>query len=187
MKWFYEGWRWRSRPPRPYRQSDRVLEVPKNVLQATIDVLRGNPRNETCCFWYGTEPAPHRALVKAIVVPKQMSRPGNYDVPAYAIAEISANTLHRGWVNLAQIHSHPGTSVEHSRYDDTRAISISVLSLVFPHYGNWSGVWPSGIGVHEYQIDYWHMLENAVATQRIQIRQPMNASLLDLRQIARTR
>jgi len=181
VKWLYEGWRWRAKPPRRYAEHGRVLEVPKNVLQATVDILRGNGANETCCFWYGTEPGPDRARVEAVVVPRQISSPGNYRVTADAVAQVSANTLARGWVNLAQIHSHPGEGVEHSRYDDAHAISINVMSLVFPSYGNWSGKWPAGIGIHEHQVDYWHMLPDGLAARRIQVIDPARAVLIDLR------
>ncbi|WP_245484112.1 Mov34/MPN/PAD-1 family protein [Rhizobium ruizarguesonis] len=62
------------------------------------------------------------------------------------------------WRPLAQIHSHPGFDTEHSRYDDVMTSSRKILSVVFPAYGKLVASWPDGLGVHEWQVDYWHML-----------------------------
>jgi len=43
------------------------------------------------------------------------------------------------------------------------------LSVVFPAYGLWRRVWPDGVGVHEFQDDYWHLLSPEVAAARVVI------------------
>jgi hypothetical protein len=85
-------------------------------------------------------------------------------------------------VNLSQIHTHPGLGVEHSRYDDAHANSRRALSVVLPFYGRWHGVWPRGIGVHEFQSSYWHLLSDADAGRRVAIGGAgIPARLVDLR------
>ena len=66
------------------------------------------------------------------------------------------------------MHSHPGLSVEHSTYDDRMASSRRALSLVFPCYGRCpNAAFPTGVGVHEWQSDYWHLLDLERARRRV--------------------
>lgn len=71
------------------------------------------------------------------------------------------------WKPLAQIHSHPGIRVEHSNYDDRMMSSRRALSLVFPAYGHPRSSFPHGVGVHEWQNEYWHLLDEAKAKRRV--------------------
>jgi len=171
----------RPPPPQPYQPHAAVLYVPKVALEKTVEVLRSAGRIETCCFWYGRDLPEQCGRVEAVVVPRQRGTWGNYDVSADAIAAVSAAMRAERWVMLAQVHSHPGDGVEHSRYDDARAISRSVLSLVFPRYGCWVGPWPNAAGVHEFQINYWHLLPTADAARRIVVESTDAMSFLDLR------
>lgn len=86
-----------------------------------------------------------------------------------------------GWKNLSQVHSHPGTMVEHSPYDDQMAVSRHSLSIVFPRYGNWGGRWSKGVGIHEWQAGYWHLLDDVAAANRVAIVDGSKAELLDFR------
>jgi len=47
------------------------------------------------------------------------------------------------------------------------ASSRKSLSLVFPAYGKWTAPFPQGVGVHEWQSDYWHLLDERTATRRV--------------------
>lgn len=93
---------------------------------------------------------------------------GNYAISPQALGQIVAR-LADGWKPLAQIHSHPGIGVEHSNYDDKMISSRKILSLVFPRYGHFAGRFPSGVGVHELQDGYWHLLDEADAMRRVVI------------------
>ena len=108
-------------------------------------------------------------FVKAVIVPFQINRWGNYHIPSASISAVSAATRAAGWVCLAQIHSHPGSFVEHSRYDDEHASSQRILSVVIPKYGRWREPWPQRVGIHEYQNGYWHQLSDTDAAMRVQI------------------
>jgi hypothetical protein len=44
------------------------------------------------------------------------------------------------------------------------------LSLVFPLFGKTdSSAFPHRVGIHEWQIDYWHLLDEAQAERRVAV------------------
>jgi len=171
----------RPAPLRPYQPSSANLKVPEAAVKQTVAALQAFGRIEACCLWYGRDFGQRSGRIEAVVVPKQRGTWGNYDVSPAAINEVSAVTRARGWVCLAQVHSHPAEFVEHSTYDDSRAISRGVLSFVFPNYGHWKGKFPRGIGIHEFQSDYWHKLTDAQTSKRVAIDAALSSLFLDLR------
>lgn len=174
---------WRPAPPGAYRLPAAILTLRKNAMDYTRAVFRETAarRLEACCFWYGFRSAEGGGEVVAVVVPRQRNNWGNYSVSAPAIGEMATATRHRGWVNLAQVHTHPGREIEHSRYDDDQANSRRALSVVLPFYGKWQRTWPAGVGVHEFQDDYWHLLSENDAASRVIVADIGDAELLDLR------
>jgi hypothetical protein len=115
------------------------------------------------------------------VVPRQRQSWGNYHVAADAMRRIHASVVSRGLKNLSQVHSHPGLMVEHSIYDDAMANSRRALSIVIPSYGHWTGTWPSGIGVHEFQNNYWHRLSDRDAAFRVELTESSEVEVIDCR------
>jgi hypothetical protein len=174
---------WRPSPPGSYKLAGTVLTVPMNALQHTLTVFGKTAlrRIESCCFWYGTRMNDGSGTVQAVVIPKQRNSWGNYFVSATAVAEMAAVTRPRGWVNLSQIHTHPGRGIEHSRYDDEHANSRRALSVIFPFYGQWRGSWPVGVGIHEFQDNYWYLLSEADSASRVALVNTGDAEFLDLR------
>jgi hypothetical protein len=171
-------------PSQPYVRSGLILTVPAGVLDATLRVFQSYARRrvESSCFWYGVRDEAGNGRVLSVAVAKQFNHWGNYRVEADAVAAIASATRAHDWKNLSQVHTHPGTSVEHSRYDDAHANSRRALSVVFPLYGLWKGKWPGGVGIHEFQNDYWHLLSPADAAARIAIdARDMSCQLIDTR------
>lgn len=159
------------RPPSPtaYRPGASVLRLPRAGLEATHALLQRAGAHESGLFWYGPKFTDGSGHVQLVVAPRQRMARFNYHIAPEAVAEI-VRQLPEDWRPLAQVHSHPGRGVEHSRYDDRMAMSRRALSVVFPHYGAGNGAtFPAGIGVHEYQDDYWHLLSDAHALARIVI------------------
>ena len=146
-----------------------MLSVSERAIVHTLGALRRHRAIETCCFWYGPRDDAGNGTVCAVFVPRQRGSWGNYHVTPDAMIDLAHAVGERGWRNLAQVHSHPGVHVEHSRYDDKMASSRRALSLVFPRYGQWHDEWPRGIGIHEHQDGYWHLLELQSAARRIQL------------------
>src|SRR5205085_7741637 len=115
---------------------------------------------------YGPKDAAGNGRVTYIAAPRQHMAPRNYHVPSDALSEL-VRGLAENWVPLAQVHSHPGVNVEHSNYDDRMLSTRKALSLVFPFYGHPDDRFPRGIGIHEFQIDYWHLLDAGNAARRV--------------------
>lgn len=156
----------RAPPNRPYEPVDLQLRVPASALVATRDLLQRAGRRESGLFWYGERDARGNGTVALVVAPRQKMSWGNYHVAPEALAEV-VQRLPPHWKPLAQIHSHPGLWVEHSRYDDRMVSSRRALSIVFPLYGHVGEAFPTGVGVHEWQIDYWHLLSLEQASRRV--------------------
>jgi hypothetical protein len=156
------------RPPAPlsYKPTGLQLSVPAAAVSGTLALLQRAGRRESAVFWYGTRDAAGNGIVRYAVAPRQRMTWGNYWVSPEALAEV-VHRLPDDWRPLAQTHSHPGIRVEHSNYDDRMMSSRRALSLVFPAYGRPRRSFPHGVGVHEWQSDYWHLLDEADARRRV--------------------
>lgn len=171
----------RPRPAKPYQPDGRRLFCPPSALEATLLLLRRFGPLEACAFWFGQRDEAGDARVRAVIAPRQAMHRGFYDVPAACTTEMADHVEPMGLKPLAQIHSHPGRLVEHSRYDDRMASSRRALSLVIPLYGHWRETWPTGVGVHEYQEGYWHLLSQADASRRVLLTGDDSVHVADLR------
>jgi len=156
----------RPRPSRPYQPSNLRLRLPESALRATLALLQRAGARESGLFWYGHRDDSGNGRVAYVAAPRQLMTWGNYHVPPDALSEV-VRGLNDGWSPLAQVHSHPGPRVEHSRYDDRMVSTRKALSLVFPSYGRVTSAFPTGIGVHEFQNDYWHLLDAQNASRRV--------------------
>lgn len=156
----------RPPPPHPYRPVDLQLRVPIEAVNATLSLLQRAARRESGLFWYGERDSQGNGTVAYVVAPRQRMSWGNYHISPEALAEV-AQRLPAHWKPLAQVHSHPGIGVEHSTYDDRMANSRRSLSLIFPFYGHAGAPFPTGVGVHELQSEYWHLLSLQQAARRV--------------------
>jgi hypothetical protein len=156
----------RPAPAQSYRPVNVQLHVPTDALIATINLLRRAGRRESGLFWYGPRDKAGNGIVAYVVAPRQRMSWGNYAVSSQSLTEV-VRRLPDDWKPVAQVHSHPGTRVEHSNYDDQMVSSSRALSLVFPLYGRGVSHFPSGVGIHEFQSDYWHLLDPALARRRV--------------------
>lgn len=156
----------RPAPAQPYQPVKLQLRVPADALTATLDLLRRAGQRESGLFWYGPRDSGGNGTVTLVVAPRQRMSWGNYHISAEAMAEV-VHRLPDDWKPLAQVHSHPGPGVEHSNYDDRMASSHRAVSLVFPSFGHPITPFPAGVGVHEWQSDYWHLLDLEWATRRV--------------------
>lgn len=169
----------RPPPPCPYVPHDAVLVSHLDVLDrlaCVADSYRGRDL-EWCALLFGTRTTTG-SVVETVVVPRQINHWGFYDVPADAMAEASAAVGDQ--LLVAQLHAHPGRDVEHSRVDDAKAASVKILSLVVPFYGEILPR-PTGMGVHEHQSRYWHLLDRNTAARRVRFDGVAPTTLTDLR------
>lgn len=157
----------RDPPTSAYTPNDRTLTIHPAVLDALRDVADSFVADELewCALLYGTR---HDAGgdVDCVIFPAQENHRTFYRVTADAMAAASASAGDR--VLVGQVHAHPGVDVEHSTVDDNLAASSKALSIVLPYYGT---TLPAldGIGVHEYQEHYWHLLDGTVGRRKITV------------------
>jgi hypothetical protein len=161
-----EGDSFRPLPPKLYQPVDLKLRIPTDAIAATHRLLKRAGRRESGLFWYGPRNQGGDGTVAYVVAPRQRMSWGNYHIAPEDLAQI-VHQLPDDWKPLAQVHSHPGWSVEHSPYDDRMVSSYRVLSIVFPRYGRDRGSFPNHVGIHEWQDDYWHLLDLPSAQQRV--------------------
>jgi Prokaryotic homologs of the JAB domain len=177
-------------PPQPYQQPGRHLHLPAALPQAVSAAFADacGAQQEAGVLLYGvrSSEAGNADVVHALVIPDQIGHRANYRMPPESIAAASAATRARGWVTLAQVHSHPGEHVEHSWYDDRHAISTRAVSFVLPNYGRHADDWLARVGVHDYQNSWWHQLTAEQVAARVSFTAAL-LQILDLRtQSART-
>src|SRR5438876_10081873 len=106
--------------------SNRVLLVPRYLLEQTQKTfLEYWKRNqEAVAYWFGKENEQDKTdVVLSIAIPKAFHSGGNYDVPVEQSAKVGKTLSNQELVCLAQIHTHPGNSGNHSWYDDENAMS----------------------------------------------------------------
>ncbi len=173
----------RPLPQHRYAPSGRILYLPRSLPNALTAIFRPYAERhlEACCFLFGEE-SDRTGRVKLIAIPSQRNTWGNYHVPAESTKAMAMALMGKRLVNLAQVHTHPGQRVEHSNYDDLHANSQRALSLVLPLYGTQNHLWPAGVGVHENQLGYWHLLPApAVDSTLVFDTQLHDPEILDLR------
>jgi hypothetical protein len=173
----------RSSAANPYQWPDRTLVISPAIIDLTFNGLDPyrTRQVEACCFWYGRAVLETVDQVCAVVIPRQINRRYNFEVPSSSILAMATATRPRNWKNLAQLHTHPDSEVEHSGYDDLLVNSRRALSIVLPNYGVRGGQWSADIGVHEFQNDYWHLLTTVHASKRIRIEASIEGEMIDLR------
>lgn len=172
---------WRPKPPSQYVPTGKLLTLPAATLARTAEVLRSSGMVESACVWLGTLDENGNGMVKAMAIPMQVNRPRNYLVPGESMLKVAELARRQDWTLIGAIHSHPGDSVEHSRYDDEMTPSRRAVSIVIPRYGRWEGPWPVGLGVHEYAEKYWHLLSDEHAKLRVRLSEAAECPTFDLR------
>jgi hypothetical protein len=103
----------------------------------------------------------HITILTTTVAPQADTGPGHVRCDRTQMARAVRAGREHGVGLLAQVHSHGGAWVEHSRGDDSMVFMPfeGMLSIVVPWYG---GVAPRPIhnlGVHQFQDDRWVMAE----------------------------
>ena len=141
------------------------LLIPDTAWQMTAAILAPYTaaRVEAGLYWFGVRTAA-AAVVAHVGVPAQINRSRNFQVDADALAAL-IRAVPEDLVVVAALHTHPGSDTHHSEFDDARAVSRKVLSLVLPHYGAHATL--RDAGVHECAGDRWSQLTAAESRQRV--------------------
>jgi hypothetical protein len=167
---------------RPPDNGQRVLVVGDDVLSATWRAFRLTADHgcEGTVRWAAPKVMAGAAIqvVTTIVVPRQRVSPGWFEVPHEAVRQMGVRLREEELVNVAQLHTHPGSLVDHSPWDDERAYSRrdGALSIVWPDYGR--ALQPlMQWGVHECRTGNWARL----SPEKLKGRIVVLPSVMDLR------
>lgn len=137
------------------------LYIPANLWVAAVETLHGRPHDrERALFLDGPRPTSVGPVVATTLVlpPVDHSR-GHYAISAKDMSRVGRHLRSFDFLRLAQMHSHPAGSTDHSDHDDEMAYSRrdGALSIVVPHYGACApGL--ADCGVHHRDADGWRRL-----------------------------
>jgi proteasome lid subunit RPN8/RPN11 len=110
-------------------------------------------------------------LLTTALAPAADHGPGHVICEPGAVAAAQRAGREHGLALLAQLHSHPGASTEHSEGDDDLVLMPfeGMLSLVAPWYGR-TGLRPlHAIGVHQFQGGRWMLAEPESVRKRMHL------------------
>jgi len=116
-----------------------TLIVPEQLIAESRTLL--DPclaqRVEGCILWYGSVISPDQCLVRLVLRPAQISRPGSYDITAEGMRNVRRQTRPLGLLLIMQIHTHPKLAF-FSDWDAENALNKrpGALNLILPNYGN---------------------------------------------------
>ena len=158
MKWFWK----RRAVNAPVHPVVRVHEV---ALAQTLAALQSfgdaEGPHEGIVYWAGRA-TDTDWVVTTVIVPDAATTWGSFRTSAAANARVVALLANADLVLLAQVHSHPGTVVDHSGCDDRDALMPypEFLSIIVPNYGR-AGLWPlDRCGVHRFEHGRFRRLTN---------------------------
>lgn len=155
-------WRfWRPRPTK--RPNVRILDgVIKETLLALQSFAGKDGPHEGIVYWAGRA-SPAEWIITSVIVPEAVTTRGSFRTSAAANARVVALLAQAEIALLAQVHSHPGTLVDHSDGDDTDALMPyeNMLSIIVPKYGR-TTLWPlEHCGVHRFEGGRFRRLSSA--------------------------
>lgn len=168
-------------------QHDKLFyTIDREVIRFTEKVLAeyGQPPhpNEGLVYWCGKREK-NKISITGAIAPKTISSPykvsTTYESNAQFINQLSDNAV----IQIGQVHSHPGTWVDHSDGDDQWApFKVKgLLSIVIPSYGM-SGMLPLILcGIHRFDGDQFIRLSSHYVKRRFKIVKGKSTLLKDLR------
>ncbi len=147
---------WLSKRPKaqPIYRHPRVL-LPSTVIRESGEYLRQSRGpdgpHEGVLYWAGISAA-DIWVVTTIILPSARTTRGSFRTTAKTNADVVGFLADHELVLLGQVHSHPGSFVDHSEGDIVGALMPyqSFLSVVVPNYAC-DGLLPlHGLGVHRF-------------------------------------
>ena len=150
-----------TRTPRNVGEKALLPTGQHPAVAITAAALEDSQRMLRCGWWRPTERIIYWAGVKreglwvvtTVIKPVAVLTSGSFRTSPAANAAVTEFLVAAGLSFIGQVHTHPGTGVDHSGGDERDAFmpTESSLSLVVPSYGK-LGMYPLTIcGVHRYE------------------------------------
>lgn len=141
-----------------YLINEKVVLETESVLS---DYGKLKPAHEGLVYWAGIK-TKDITYISSVIAPKTQSRPQGITVQGDSFFNIVRFLSKNNLVQVGQVHSHPGSWVDHSIYDDEGATSKveGLISIVVPEYSV-RGMRPLEIcGIHRFSKGEFIRLEN---------------------------
>ena len=125
-----------------------------------------SPGVERVAYLDGVRTPAGDGVVTTVTVPHAEQSAGHFTVAAHEMSRAGAHLRTNGLVRLAQVHTHPGSDVRHSKTDDARAYSQrnGAVSIVLAWHAS-GDPWPTDGAVHVREDDGWRRLEPSEASK----------------------
>lgn len=137
-----------------------MISIPEARWAAMLDAFATSPDGyERVAYLDGIrwrDRTGEHGVVTTVVIPDAQLTPGNYRVPAPAIAQAGTHLFEYKLVRLLQVHTHGGIWTNHSAVDDAKAYSgrDGAVSIVLPEHATHRPS-PAAGGVHILQNGTW--------------------------------
>lgn len=161
-----------------YLVSDKVINSTAKILAEYRDI---DPAHEGLVYWAG-KCSKNELFITAVIAPETISSEGSVTVPPKSNFYVVKEHSKCNSVLIAQVHSHPGSCVDHSLGDDEWASfkRDGLISVVVPRYAK-HGVLPLySCGIHRFQNGGFIRLSKRYIKRHFQIVKGVEA-LIDLR------
>lgn len=127
------------------------LEVISHTERILSEYGRKKPPHEGLVYWGGKKES-ERITVSTVIAPKTVSDYGRVSTSPRSNFDVVRLLNKHNVIQIAHVHSHPGTWIDHSLGDDDlAAFKVNgLVSIVVPRYCH-RGMMPlSSCGIHRY-------------------------------------
>lgn len=169
-----------------YPNDKSIYQIGKRALDFTRKILEEyrtlTPSNEGLIYWAGLR-SNSKEEVRLVVAPKTESGEMKVMTSPSSNAQYVKVLAKYGLVHIGQVHSHPGSFIDHSDGDDewTPFKRTGLISIVAPNYGR-NGLLPlTSCAVHKYINSEFKRLDESYILERFQILTDLDVQIEDLR------
>ena len=184
----WHKWFWFSESPKKticpsdnyiYNVSEEIVEYTKHIL---IEYGTGLNPTEGIVYW-GGERKNNVITVKSVIAPKTRAYTARIEVDQKSNFEFVKALNKLNQVQVAQVHSHPGNFIDHSRGDDEWcAFKFNgLISIVVANYCS-RGLLPlEACGIHRFEYEDFIRLSRTYIRKHFCIVKDVSVNLIDLR------
>lgn len=131
-----------------------IVYITNELAQNTAKLLDSFAQlrpSEGVVYWFGIEEE-NTAVVTTLIVPDADTTDGSLSTSSKANADVMRSVVGTRLVYLGQAHSHPGSHVRHSCYDDNHTFAAfdGAISVVVPWFGRY-GFKREDCGIYRHQ------------------------------------